>query len=217
MRVKMKILAAAAALAMSCGTVWAQGTVKAEYESKLNNIKVTLDFANAPLDSVIDYLREISGMNIFVDSKVREKQIVISIKVTEISLKSVFGLMLKPYGCGILFREGVLQVMLQPDIDDKTMKMEIYDCRDILYPLQNFPGVDLDISQGAGVVVGATPEEPGGEMPIEEMVRAHTGGRSWEENPKAVVKMQNGLLVVKNTPEVHQQVRRLLDLLRANK
>jgi hypothetical protein len=54
-------------------------------------------------------------------------------------------------------------------------------------------------------------------MPIEEMVRAHTGGRSWEENPKASIKMQNGLLVIKNTPEVHKQVRRLLDLLRANK
>jgi hypothetical protein len=49
------------------------------------------------------------------------------------------------------------------------------------------------------------------------MVRAHTGGRSWEENQKAVCKMQNGLLVIKNTPEVHKQVRRLLDLLRSNK
>lgn len=217
MRLRMRALGMAAAMAISCGSVWAQETVKAEYENKLNNIKVTLDFANAPLDSVVDYLREISGMNIFVDSKVRDKQLVISIKVNEISLKSVFSLMLKPYGCGVLFREGVLQVMLQGDIDDKTMRMEIYDCRDILYPLQNFPGVDLDLSQGAGVVVAAPPEDPAGEMPIEEMVRAHTGGRSWEENPKAVVKMQNGLLVIKNTPAVHQQVRRLLDLLRANK
>ena len=63
----------------------------------------------------------------------------------------------------------------------------------------------------------AAAKDIGGEVPIEEMVRAHAGGRSWEENPKAVVKMQNGLLVVKNTPEVHKQVRRLLDLLRANK
>jgi type II secretory pathway component GspD/PulD (secretin) len=213
----MKTLAVVAAVALSCGAAYAQDNVKGEYESKLNNIKVTLDFSSAPIDSVVDYLREISGMNIFVDSKVRDKQIVVSIKVNEITLKSIFSLMLKPHGCGVLFKDGVLQVMLQADIDDKTMKMEIYDCRDILYPIQNFPGVDMDLSSGAGVLAQATSEEPAGEMPIEEMVRAHAGGRSWEENSKASIKMQNGLLVVKNTPEVHKQVRRLLDLLRANK
>ena len=195
----------------------AQDNTKGEVESKLNNIKVTLDFQNTPIDQVVDYLREISGMNIFVDSKVRDKTIVVSLKVTEITLKSIFSLMLKPHGCGVLFKDGVLQVMFDQDIADKTMKMEIYDCRDILYPIQQFPGVDLDLAQGAGVLVQPPDEAPGGEMPIEEMVRAHTGGRSWEENAKASIKMQNGLLVIKNTPEVHKQVRRLLDLLRANK
>jgi type II secretory pathway component GspD/PulD (secretin) len=212
----MRILATAAALALMVGASSAQDSVKGEYESKLNNIKVTLDFTNAPLDSVVDYLREISGMNIFVDSKVREKNVVISIKVTEITLRSIFGLMLKPHDCDIMFKDGVLQVMTKADVADKTMKMEIYDCRDILYPVSQFPGVDMDLGN-AGILVQQPDIDAGGEVPIEEMVRAHTGGRSWEENSKAVVKMQNGLLVIKNTPEVHKQVRRLLDLLRANK
>ena len=103
----------------------AQDNTKGEVESKLNNIKVTLDFQNTPIDQVVDYLREISGMNIFVDSKVRDKTIVVALKVTEITLKSIFSLMLKPHGCGVLFKDGVLQVMLDQDIADKTMKMEI--------------------------------------------------------------------------------------------
>jgi hypothetical protein len=107
--------------------------------------------------------------------------------------------------------------MTLPDIDDKTMKMEIYDCRDILYPISNFPGIEMDLNAGAGVVVTPPEDAAGSEIPIEELVRAHTGGRSWEENQKAVCKMQNGLLVIKNTPTVHKQVRHLLDLLRANK
>ena len=212
----MRILATAAVLALMVGASSAQDSVKGEYESKLNNIKVTLDFTNAPLDSVVDYLREISGMNIFVDSKVREKNVVISIKVTEITLRSIFSLMLKPHDCDVMFKDGVLQVMTKADVADKTMKMEIYDCRDILYPVAQFPGVDMDLGN-AGILVQQPDVDAGGEVPIEEMVRAHTGGRSWEENSKAVVKMQNGLLVIKNTPEVHKQVRRLLDLLRANK
>jgi type II secretory pathway component GspD/PulD (secretin) len=213
----MKTMTFVTVLALSCGIAAAQDAMKSEYEGKLNNIKVTLDFQNAPLDQIVDYLREISGMNIFVDQKVRDKQLTVSIKVNEISLRSIFSLMLKPHGCGILFKDGVLQVMTLPDIDDKTMKMEIYDCRDILYPISNFPGIEMDLNAGAGVVVTPPEDAAGSEIPIEELVRAHTGGRSWEENQKAVCKMQNGLLVIKNTPEVHKQVRRLLDLLRSNK
>ena len=170
----MMTLVLAATLAL------AQDNTKVEYESKLSSIKVTLDFTNAPLDQVVDYLREISGLNIFVDSKVRDKNIVVSLKVTEINLKSIFSLMLKPHGCGVLFKDGVLQVMLETDIADKTMKMEIYDCRDILYPIQQFPGIDLDLSTISGVIATPAEDAAGGEMPIEELVRAHTGGRSWE-------------------------------------
>lgn len=213
----MKTMTALAILALACVPAFPQDGAKAEYESKLNNIKVTLDFTNAPLDQVVDYLREISGLNIFVASSARDKQIVVNIKVTEISLRSIFGLMLKPHGCGVLFKDGVLQIMTTPEIEDKTMKMEIYDCRDILYPIAQFPGVDLDLSGGAGVVVAGVADDPGtSEIPIEEMVRVHTGNGTWDSG-KASVKMQNGLLVIKNTPEVHKQVRRLLDLLRANK
>jgi len=213
----MKILAIGVVLLVGSSFSAAQDAAKAEVEGKLNNIKVTLDFQNAPIDQVVDYLREISGLNIFVGATAREKQIIVSMKVTEISLRSIFGLMLKPHGCGVLFKDGVLQVLTIPEIEDKTMKMEIYDCRDILYPIAQFPGVDIDLGVGAGVLVQQPDVDAGGEVPIEEMIRAHTGGRSWEENPKAVVKMQNGLLVIKNTPEVHKQVLRLLDLLRANK
>lgn len=213
----MKTLAMLTALLLGGSLARAQDHMKAEYEGKLNNIKVTLDFQNAPLDAVVDYLREISGLNIFVDAKVRDKNLVISLKVTEISLRSIFGLMLKPHGCDILFKDGVLQLMLKEDVADRTMKMEIYDCRDILYPVSNFPGVDIDLGSGVGVTINPPDDVAGSEIPIEEMVRAHTGGRSWEENQKAVCRMQNGLLVIKNTPDVHKQVRRLLDMLRANK
>jgi len=96
--------------------------------------------------------------------------------------------------------------------------MEIYDCRDILYPISNSPGIDLDLNaNGPGVVIQPDAGDTGGEIPIEEMVPAHTGGRSWEENSMAVCKMQSGPLVMKNTPDGHKQGRRLPCLLRASK
>ncbi|HZE99584.1 MAG TPA: hypothetical protein VE981_21440 [Planctomycetota bacterium] len=212
----MKTIAVVTALLLSGSFAFAQDNTRTEVEGRLNNIKITLDFQNAPLDQVVDYLREISGLNIFVDAKVREKNLMVTLKVTEISLRGVFSFMLKPHNCDILFKDGVLQLMTKEDVADKTMKMEIYDCRDILYPIANFPGVDIDLSTLSGVVVTQPEDTSGSEIPIEEMVRTHTGGRSWDDG-KVVCKMQNGLLVIKHTPEVHKQVRRLLDLLRANK
>jgi type II secretory pathway component GspD/PulD (secretin) len=196
----------------------AQDPRKSEYESKLKNLKLSLDFKEAPLEQVVDYLREIADLNLLADAKVREKGISISLKVSELTLHSILKLMLQPHGCDVMYLEGVLMLMTKEDIADRTVKMELYDCRDILHPIRNFPGVDIDLSStGAGVLTTDLDADEGGEMPIEELVRTHTGGGSWEDNPKAVVRLQNGLLVVKNTPEVHRQVRRLLDLLRENK
>ena len=195
-----------------------QDPAKTEVESKLSNLKVTLDFKDAPLDHAVDYLREISGINVFVDAKVAEKQIRVSLKVTEISLRSIFSLMLRPHGADIMYRDGVVMLMTREDIAYRTLKMELYDCRDILHPIIDFPGVDIVLAvDGSGVINTIADDTGGGEIPIAELVRAHTGGKSWDENPKASVNLQNGLLVVRQTPEVHRQVVRLLNLLRANK
>ena len=182
------------------------------------DLRITLDFQDAPLATIIDYIREVSDLNIFVDTKVRDMDLVISMKVQEISVGSVLKLMLSPHGCDALYREGVLMIMTKEDIQDRTVKLELYDCRDILYPIVDFPGVDIQLQQDQlGVVTldaGDTESEP---FPIEELVRAHTGGTSWDDNAKASVTLQNGILIVKNSPPVHKQVIHLLNMLRRNK
>jgi type II secretory pathway component GspD/PulD (secretin) len=191
---------------------------QAEAEAKLNNLRVSLDFKDAPLETVVDYLREIADLNLFIDRKVADKQIRVTLKVTEISLRSVFGLVLKPHDCGTMFKDGVLMIMTKEDIADRTIKMQIFDCRDILHPIQDFPGVEIVLSVDGGTNINPVVDDAGGsEVPIAELVRAHTGGKSWDENPKFSVALQNGLLVVKQTPEVLRQITRLLDMLRRNK
>jgi len=207
----MSILATLLVLALQ------KDPAQAETEAKLNNLKITLDFKDAPLEAVVDYLREIADMNLFIDAKVTEKQIKVTLKVSEISLRSVFALALKPHDCGTYFKDGVLMIMTLPDIADRTVKMQIYDCRDILHPIQDFPGVEIMLAVDGGTAIGPVVDEPSGEIPIAELVRAHTGGKTWDENPKFSINLQNGLLVVKQTPEVHRQVVRLLDMLRRNK
>jgi type II secretory pathway component GspD/PulD (secretin) len=210
----MRTLAIAAALALPLA---AQDPARETMEAKLKNLRITLDFKDAPLEAAVDYLREISDMNIFVDAKVREKNLVVNLKVGEIALRSALKLMLGPHGCDTMIKDNVLMIMSRDDVADRTIKLEIYDCRDILYPIKDFPGVDVQLAVTGDVTFIPDGEETGGEMPIEELVKAHTGGKSWDENPKCTARLQNGLLVVKNTPEVHRQVVRLLNLLRKHK
>ena len=205
-------------LTLALAALLQQDPAKLEVESKLTNLKITLDFKDSPLEAVVDYLREISGLNVFVDAKVAEKQIRVSLKVTEISLRSIFSLMLRPHGCETMYRDGVVMLMTKEDVADRTVKMELYDCRDILHPIIDFPGVEIMLAvDGSGTDFGATVVAEPVEVPIAELVRAHTGGKSWDDNPKFSVNLQNGLLVVRQTPEVHRQIVRLLNLLRANK
>lgn len=196
----------------------AQEPARQEAEARLRSLKVSLDFKDAPLESVVDYLRTVSDLNILLDSKVREKNPTVTLRVQDVSLKSALNLILRPLGCDTMFRDGVLMIMTREDVADRTLVLELYDCRDLLHPVKDFPGVDFELApNGQGVVPFQDAGEEPAEMPIEELVRAHTGGRSWEENPRCTVSLRNGILVVRNTPEVHRQVRRLLNLLRRHR
>ena len=139
--------------------------------------------------------------------------------MSDISLRSVFRLMLEPHDCDVTYQDGLIKVMTKEDIVDKNVILRLFDVRDILYPIQDFPGVDLVLNgDSLGVAMRMVTEDMGGgEMPIEELVRAHTGGTSWDENERTSVSLQNGLLIVKNTPTVFRQITRLLNMLRQNK
>ncbi len=188
-----------------------------QIEAKLKNLRITLDFKDATLQAVCDYLREIADLNLFVSNKVEGQGDNLSIKVTDITLKSVLSLVLKPKGLTYMIKDGVLLITTQEEANEDVI-MEIYDVRDLLYPIKDFPGVDISLATDA---IGTTAvAEEGGEgsvMALEEIVKAHTGGKTWEENTKASCSLQNGLLVIKQTREVHKQVRRLIGQLRAYK
>jgi hypothetical protein len=211
----MKTWAAIAALAAFSG---AQDPARQEAEARLRSLKVSLDFQGAELESVIDYLRDLSDLNILVDSKVREKKATVTLRVQDVSLKSALQLILRPLGCDMMFRDGVLMIMTREEVMERSLVLELYDCRDLLHPVRDFPGVDFELApNGQGVIPFREEGEEPAEMPIEELVRAHTGGRSWDENPRCTVSLRGGILVVRNTPEVHAEVRRLLNLLRRHK
>src|SRR5437762_1041051 len=63
---------------------------------KLRSIRITIDMQNAPLTAIIDYIREISGLNMHISGVDDADSAMISFKVADIVLDGALRLMLGP-------------------------------------------------------------------------------------------------------------------------
>ncbi len=197
------------ALAFAIGL---QDSERETAENLLRSRKITLDFKGADLETVVEYIRSMTDLNFIVDQAAKEKLPTVSITVKDVSVQSALSLLLKPHGLAAMWKDGVI-CLTTPD--QAPVVLEIYDLRDLLHVLEDMPGVEIDLTpSGLGTTItgGVAAVQPA--LSLEEILKAHTGGKSWEENSKVSLKLQNGLLVVKQTKEVHAQIRRLLGQLR---
>jgi hypothetical protein len=90
----------------------------------------------------------------------------------------------------------------------------MYDVRDLLVKIQDFPGPKVELTSPTGtradmgmVVTLGDGRPPMTEEFITEMVKNNTGDRTWEENPNASITLANGLLVVSQSRRVHEEIR----------
>jgi len=194
---------------------------KAEVVSRLNTQRVTLDFNAAPLDDVVAFLREFTAINFMIDPDVRTKLGEDELKVTFKAKDVRLGAALKLMGLGAARREGV--IVLGARAAEAPVVTRVYDVRDLGVRLTDFPGprVDLRMNEPIPIVsctfCFAEPEPRFRDEMLVELVRACTGDRSWDENPRADLHLANGMLFVAQTARTHAEVARLLDRLRAVK
>jgi hypothetical protein len=218
-------LAAAAVFAVP---VFAQDDIdpkKQEILNKLNNLRITVDFNGVPLDDALNYIRDMTNINIIVDAdvhtKLSEDQLKVTLKVKDLLLKSAMKLMLQAKELSCSYKEGVL-IILPKDKVNTAVVTQLYDVRDLLFKIQDFPGpkVELAAPSGGTPLTGATfsldsePKSTITEDFITELVKSNTGDKSWEDNPNASITLANGILVVTQSKKVHQEVGRMLNMLR---
>lgn len=198
---------------------------KAEVLNKLNNQRVTLDFKDAPIQDVVSFLAEFTGINFYLDpeihAKLSEEQLRVTLKVRDLLLKSALKLVLSAKELTGVYKEGVIVIQHRDKLGGSTA-MQVYDVRDLLFKLQDFPGPRVELQSntaGGTALTGATftLEEPRSVISedfITDLIKTNTGDRSWDENPNASVTLANGLLIVSQTRKVHEEIKRLLNLLR---
>jgi type II secretory pathway component GspD/PulD (secretin) len=199
---------------------------KQQIVNKINNTRVSVDFRDVPLEEAINFLREFTGINIVVDAEVHtrysEDHLRVTLKVRDLLLKSTLKLVLSLRDLTATYRDGVLMIVPRDKVD-KAVTLQIYDVRDLLVQLQDFPGPKVELvspsGTGGGPLTGATftldePRSTITEDFITEMVKTNTGDRTWDDNPNASMTLTNGRLIVSQSKRVHEEIRQLINLLR---
>lgn len=193
---------------------------------RLASMKIDIDFTNAKLEEVIAYFQEYSGLNFHLDADVRPKEGEdanrVTIKLKGVTMKTALKLILGPRELGAIYRDGVILIQPKSKLGSQTVT-RIYEVRDLTLRLRDFAGprVELTVPGGAGAAIaGATfmiEEEPKGEITedfLVDLIKTNTGERSWDDNAGASITQVSGLLVISQSKSVHDEIRRLLDLLR---
>jgi type II secretory pathway component GspD/PulD (secretin) len=186
---------------------------------KLETLKVTVDFDNVKLPEAIDYLRDVTGLNLVLLPKAMEKDgdATVRLKVKDLTVKSVLKLLLNSRGLTASYRDGALVILPKEDLQSSTA-MRIFDVRALQVKIQDFEGPIVELTSPASKKVGGVfiLQEP--KTIIEDdflitMVKTSTGSGSWDANPNAVAELHNGQLVVTQTPAVLREIENLLNLL----
>jgi len=206
----------AAILAMGA-CAWA-GDGREDAVRKLETMKVTVDFENVKLPEAIDYLRDVTGLNLVLLPKAMEKdgETSIKLKVKELSVRSVLKLLLGSRGLAASYRDGAIVILPKEDLQSSTV-MRLFDVRALQVKIQDFEGPKVELTnkpKEIGAVFTINDPKPGIEDDfLITMVKTNTGGGSWDSNPGATVDLHNGMLVVTQTPAVLREIESLLSML----
>ena len=179
-----------------------------------------LTWEEANLDTVVGYLRTITGLNFYVTPKVIEEkgeEIAVNLNVSDVSVATVLDLITEQYELGWQPRGGVVTILTKDEVRG-AMKLRYFDVRDLAVQIRDYSTEDLNL-----VPSNFTPPEPP-DLPepepiyspdsLVELIQNTIGNEeTWSESAPVA---QNGIIIVRNTPEILAEIEELLSQLRAS-
>ncbi len=216
---RIAVLLCLAASILSAG----DDPLRDEIVSKLNNTKVSLDFRETQLSDVIDFIREMTGINIVIDPQVNEldpEKLKITVRVDDLQLGATLRLVLGLRDLTAVYRDGVLLVVTKASLGEEVYT-QIYDVHDLLQPITDFVGPVIELNTGGESEGGADPGsfiiEPANPPPspsrLVEMVQDACGAENWGSD-KVSIQVTNGVMIVSQSRAVHREIGAFLNRLR---
>jgi type II secretory pathway component HofQ len=114
----------------------------------LDAARVSVNFVDAKLDECLDFLRDVTGLNIVLSKEARKAygEEEVKLRLKKVKLKSVLELLFGQLGKDLRYgyRHGVMWVGIRGEIKDRLV-LRFYDVSDIVRKLPNFPAPKLGL------------------------------------------------------------------------
>ncbi len=151
------------------------------------NQRVTLDFRDAPLADVVDFLRSASRLNIVVAPAVTLSSPSITLKASDMSLGNALHWLTRLSNTHMGFIHGALFISDQPITEGSVTRL--YDISSMTMAIRDFPGPELALSGGDQSGGGGALFKPAAEDTnsapttdeIEEIIRKVVAPGKWDQ------------------------------------
>ena len=225
-------------VALERGEEGEDATVVAQLEKRLPEVRLE----NSAFADVVDFLRDVSGANIFVNWRALEgvgidRNAPVTARLRDVKFDKVLRTVLDEVGGGTVrlgytVDEGVITISTEEDLASNVVT-RVYDIRDLILRVPDFdnaPDFQLQGSTtggggGGGNLFGGNlgQDEQTGQQTRDELVEAIisliqdiVASDSWKDNGGSIgsIRELSGQLIVTQTPENQRALVRLLEQLR---
>ena len=182
------------------------------------------DGEGAALADVAAFLQNLTGVNFLISTKVREdldeEETQIRLQLPEFSVRRILDIIATTReSLRWKVEDGVVKFVTKEEMVGGQV-LKFYEVRDLIHPIPDFPGREINVQPSGDVT---PPEEDIEEREsnvvtsdlLDQLIRNNIEPASWDEDPANSLQINEmGVMVVNQTPEVHEMIDRLLDDLR---
>lgn len=177
----------------------------------------------AALEDVAAFLQTLTGVNFLVSAKVRdeldEDERTVRLNLPESSVRRLLDLIAETSeNLRWKIKDGVVMFVTRDELRGGQV-LSFYEVRDLIHPIPDFPGREINVQPSGGVTFEEEdPEERDWNVVesarLEDLITNNIARESWDDPANQIKINDQGFMVVNQTPEVHASIQRLLDDLR---
>ncbi len=192
-------------------------------ESTQIPVKFGSDGEGAPLVSVAEYLQRVTGINFVVSSLLKdedEDETSVNLNLPDRSVKKLLDLIAATSEfVRWKIQNGVVNFVLPEELTG-GQELRFYDVRDLIHPVANFPGREINVRPSQGTDIEEEDLEAQEALVVtgddlDALIRDFINPESWEEDDNNGLQVtESGTLIVNHTPAIHEQIESLLEDLR---
>lgn len=196
--------------------------------ARLDEVRMAYEYTGNTLDEVLQNLHEVSGVNFIMSPDVQDEAFNQSYDVRDRNpqpLSRILKVILEMHSIPEMtytIRDGIVRVLTKDESRGDYL-LQMYDIRDLTITPVDHAAEEFNLTPSGtdpeSFTEGVEDEDPlplVSEDTLLTLIQDNISPDSWSDDPERSITQMPGTLIVKTTPDVHEQIESLLSDLRKN-